>query len=284
MPMRPLNLLACSALLLVAVSASGQDAAKYFDGNCGMCHAIGGPPGGAPDLKDVTKRRDHRWLIRFILNPDEVAKADPDAAALVKQFDGMVMPTTDGATEPIVEALLKYIDAAGGAPAQAPAAAATMPPARTVTASDVANGRDLYEGRRRLAHRGPSCVSCHRLESIGGLGGGTLGPDLTRVDQRLGGTRGLTAWLGNPPTRVMRAVFRSQPLADDETFAIAAMLGDTSAREPAAAQSRARAFVATGVAGALMTLALMAMLWSRRLRAVRRPLVDAARRGRGDAR
>jgi mono/diheme cytochrome c family protein len=279
--MRPLNLLVCGALLLVAANASGQDAAKFFDDNCAMCHAIGGPPGGAPDLKDVTKRRDHRWLIRFILNPEETAKTDHDAAALVKQFDGMVMPTTDGATQPMAESLLEYIDAASGAPAQTPPTTTT--PARTATANDIAAGRDLYEGRRGLAHRGPSCVSCHRLESIGGLGGGTLGPDLTRVDQRLGGTRGLTAWLGNPRTRVMRAVFRNQPLAENETLSLAAMLGDTSSREPAA-RSRTSAFVATGAVGALVTLALMAVLWSRRLRAVRRPLVDAARRRRGDGR
>jgi mono/diheme cytochrome c family protein len=281
--MRPLSLLASSALLLVAVNASGQDAAKFFDDNCAMCHAIGGPPGGAPDLKGVTKRRDRSWLTRFILNPEDTAKADPDAAALVKQFDGMVMPTTDGATEPIVDALLTYIDAKSGT-APAPAAAAATTAARIATADDIVAGRELYEGRRRLAQRGPSCVSCHRLASIGGLGGGTLGPDLTRVDQRLGGTRGLTAWLGNPPTRMMRAVFRSEPLGDDETFAIAAMIGDAGSREQAAARSRTRAFVATGVAGALLTLALMAVLWSRRLRAVRRPLVDAARRGRGDDR
>src|SRR5579864_3473303 len=114
--MRPVGFLACTAaLLLGAPAASGQDAVKFFADNCGICHAIGGPPGGAPDLKDVTKRRDHAWLVRFILNPEQTAKTDPDAAALVKQYDGMVMPTTDGATPEIVEALLRYIDRADGA-------------------------------------------------------------------------------------------------------------------------------------------------------------------------
>lgn len=265
-------------LLLVALAgASGQEPAKYFEDNCGMCHAIGGPPGGAPDLNGVTARRDHAWLVRFILNPEQAAKSDPTAAALVKQYDGMVMPTTDGATPEIVEALLHYIDATGGAPAAAPAA-----PSRAVTAADIVAGRELYEGRRTLARRGPPCVSCHQLDSIAGLGGGTLGPDLTLAHERLGGVHGLTTWLGNPPTRVMRAVFRNRPLGSDETIAIAALLADRHARAPA--PSGTRRFVAMGLAGALAALTLMAVVWSRRLTGVRRPLVAASRTRAGDER
>lgn len=273
--MRPSRLLACLVILLIGVpSASGQAVEKFFEENCSMCHAIGGPPGGAPDLKDVTKRRDRAWLVRFILNPEETAKVDPDAAALVKQFDDMVMPAAEGATPETIEALLAYIErASGDVPSQAPSA----PPPRSVTAVDIATGRDLYDGRRTLARRGPSCVACHRSESIGGFGGGTLGPDLTGVHERLGGVRGLTAWLGNPPTRVMRTVFRNRPLEADETFAIAAMLGDTGARQVPAGRTRTAAFVAAGLTGALLTLMVMAIVWSRRLRSVRRPLVEAAR-------
>jgi hypothetical protein len=127
-------------------------------------------------------------------------------------------------------------------------------------------------------------VSCHRLESIGGFGGGTLGPDLTLVHQRLGGTQRVTAWLGKPPMPVMRALFRDRPLAADETFVIAALLADESARPPAPGATRTRAFVAAGTAGALLALLAMAVVWSGRLRAVRRPLVDAARHVAGDTR
>jgi mono/diheme cytochrome c family protein len=278
--MSALPLVLSGAILLSSASAaSAQDAAKFFDDNCGVCHAIGGPPGGAPDLRDITKRRDRRWLVQFILNPEAVAKTDATAAALVKQFDDNVMPTTDGATPELVEALLRYIDAqSGAAAASTPASAA---PPRVATQADLAVGRDLYDGRRRLAARGPSCVSCHHFAAVGGLGGGTLGPDLTRVRERLGGTRGLTAWLGNPPTRVMRAVFRLQPMADDEVFAIAAMLGE-SPLPPAAARGRTAAFVASGAAAALVALAAMAIVWSRRLRGVRRALVEAGRRSGGE--
>lgn len=269
------------ATLLVAAGASGQDAAKFFDDNCAPCHTIGGSPdGGAPDLKDVTKRRDRRWLVRFILDPEDLVKKDADAAALVKQYDGVVMPETDGLTPRRAEELLTYIEAASAGTPPAAATAAPALAARAPTPQDVASGRDFYDGRRRLARNGPSCASCHAVTPVGALGGARLGPDLTLVQQRLGGARGLTAWLGNPPTRVMRGVFRNQPLTDEERFALVAMLGDAGAGQPPPATSwRTPRFVAAGSGAALLALAAMAAIWGRRLRAVRGPLVRRARGG-----
>jgi mono/diheme cytochrome c family protein len=277
--MRVLRSIGCGAALIVfAASASGQQPAKYFEENCAVCHAIGGPPGAAPDLKNVTNRRAHTWLVRFILNPQAAAKADPEAAALVKEFDD-VMPATEGATPKLIDEILHYIE---GASRSAPAAPTSSD--RALTAADIAVGREIYQGRRTLAQRAPACVSCHRVGSIGGLGGGTLGPDLTLASQRLGGARGVTTWLSNPPTKVMRAVYRPQPLGDDERFALAAMLVDESTRAAATPASRNWAFMIVGAAGAMATLMLMALVWSRRLTAVRRPLVDAARKQAGDGR
>ena len=262
----------CVLLLCAAARAGAQEPAKYFEDNCAPCHAIGGPPGAAPDLKDVSKRRDHAWLVRFILDPEATSRTDATAAALVKQYDGAVMPATDGVTPELVDALLRYID--GGGTTAAPA----TPPKRQATAADVAAGREWYEGRRPLSNRGPSCVSCHRIESIGRFGGGTLGPDLTQAHRRLGGSAGLTKWLGSPPTRVMRAVFHSQPLTEEETFALGALLTDESARYAEVRGGPAVLFVASGAGGALAALGAMAAIWSRRLTSVRRQMVDAARK------
>lgn len=111
-----------------------------------------------------------------------------------------------------------------------------------------------------------------------------LGPDLTLVAKRLGGAHGVTTWLSNPPTTVMRAVYRPRPLGDDERFALAAMLVDESSQAAATPTARDWSFTILGAAGALATLTLMAFVWSRRMTAVRRPLVDAARRRPGDGR
>ena len=279
--MRLPPLLACVALL-VGVNASAQDAAKFFDDNCASCHAIGGPPGDAPDLKDVTKRRERSWLVRFILRPEETAEHDPAARQLLQKYDD-IMPDTEDATPETIEALLDYIDRASGAPAQ-PAGAPAAPPVRAATPADVTIGGDLYFGRRALAARGPSCVSCHQLASARALAGGTLGPDLSAVDRRLGGMQRVTAWLGKPPMPVMRALFRDRPLDPNETFALAALLADAGARQPGAAPARTRTFVAAGALGAVLGLLAMAVVWSGRLRSVRRPMVHGARRVGGDKR
>ena len=262
------------AVLLVAASVNAQEPAKYFDDNCAPCHAIGGPPGGAPDLKDVSKRRDHQWLVRFIRDPEGTSHSDPAAAALVKQYDGAVMPAAEGVTETFVEELLRYIDGR----AATPAAAAV--PQRIATAADVAAGREWYEGKRPLSRGGPACISCHHMASVGRLGGGTLGPDLTQVHRRLGGSAGVVKWLGNPPTRVMRAVFHVQPLSDEEAFTIAALLADESSRQTDAARAPGGIFLAGGVGTALVALVAMGTLGRHRLRSVRRPLVNGSARGR----
>jgi mono/diheme cytochrome c family protein len=269
------RLLVCVAVLLGAARVAAQEPAKFFDDNCSPCHAIGGPPGAAPDLKDISKRREHAWLVQFILNPEEAARTDAAAAALVKQYDGVMMPHTDGATPETIDALLRYIDASSGAPA---AAAAAPVVARVATASDVDAGRAWYEGRQRLARGGPACAGCHRLESLPRLGGGSLGPDLTQAARRLGGTAGLNKWLGNPPTRVMRALFRDRPLNDDEALALAAVLAAEGEHAGAAAPRRTGWFAASGAAVALVALGGMAAIWSRRLRSVRRRMVAAARK------
>lgn len=269
--MAAVRLTLCAALL-VATAANAQEPAKYFADNCAPCHAIGGPPGAAPDLKDVSKRRDRQWLVRFILNPEGMSHADAAAAALVKQYDGAIMPAAEAVTPAFIEDLLRFIDGGAAAP-DTP----TLPQ-RAATAADVAAGRDRYEGKRPLSRGGPPCVSCHHIESIGRLGGGTLGPDLTQAHRRLGGSSGIAKWLGNPPTRVMRSVFHLQPLSDEEAFTIAALLADESSRQTDAARAPGRIFLAGGAGIALVALASMGTVWRRRLTSVRRPLV--ARGGR----
>jgi cytochrome c2 len=262
------------AVLLVTAAANAQEPAKYFEDNCAPCHAIGGPPGAAPDLKDVSKRHDRQWLVRFILDPEGMSHADVAAAALVKQYDGAIMPAVGGVSATFVDELLRYIDGRAAVP-EAPAV-----PQRTATAADVIAGREWYEGKRPLSRGGPPCVSCHHIESIGRLGGGTLGPDLTQAHRRLGGGTAVAKWLGNPPTRVMRAVFHVQPLSDEEAFTIAALLADESSRQTNAARAPGAVFLAGGVGTALVALASMGTVWRRRLKSVRRPLLAASRSGR----
>lgn len=263
--MRARRLAAYSIVVLLhPVIAAGQAGRQFYEDRCAMCHSIGGEPAAGPDLKDIASRRDREWLLRFILDPESAAKTDRDAAALVKQFDN-AMPATEGASRAELEAVLDYIAAQSAAGAAAPPAAIT---------GDPAVGRELYAGRRGLANGAPACTACHRLDDIGG---GALGPDLTGVHRRLGGARGLAAWMGNPPTPVMRAVYRTAPLTTEEAHALAALLADAPARPPA--PRRMPAVLGAGAGGAALGLIVFAVAWSRRFRGVRRPMLARAAGG-----
>ncbi|MHB8953702.1 MAG: RrF2 family transcriptional regulator [Pirellulaceae bacterium] len=55
------------------------------------------------------------------------------------------------------------------------------------TEQDIALGRQYVMGTTRLSNGVASCFSCHSVQGTRALGGWRLGPDLSRVYQRLGG-------------------------------------------------------------------------------------------------
>jgi hypothetical protein len=84
------------------------------------------------------------------------------------------------------------------------------------------------------------------------------------------------AWLGGTPTPMMRAVYHAAPLTREEARALTAFLEDSAARG-GAPSSHFYTFVLGGFGGAAAVLALLGVVWAKRFRAVRRPLVDAVR-------
>jgi protein SCO1/2 len=64
------------------------DAGQYlFAKECAACHTIGQGDKIGPDLKNVTRRQDRKWLDRFIREPDKMRdEGDPTAVALAKRF------------------------------------------------------------------------------------------------------------------------------------------------------------------------------------------------------
>ena len=266
--------LALSAAVSASLLArSAQDPAVFYEDNCASCHTIGGGAIGGPDLKGVTARRDREWLIHFMLEPETFAD-DPAVKQMIKEADGVEMGATEGLTRPLAEALLALIEQRSGAEA-APAVAE-----RRVTDADEALGRALFSGQTQLAASHTPCVSCHTAGDGLMRNGGRLGPDLALVHDRLGGHRGLMAWLTAPPTPMMRALYRHAPLTGDEAHAVAAFLAVPHHQAPAAPRRIPR-FAGVGVVGALLFMRAIAIVWSGRFRAVRRRLVDRPRRSGG---
>jgi hypothetical protein len=148
---------------------------------------------------------------------------------------------------------------------------------RPFTPEDVAQGREMFLGRVELLNGGAPCLSCHTVEGLGGLGGGRLGPDLTKVFERYEDRKKLGAWLSAPATPTMLPTFRDRALTGEEILPLVAFFQDAAARAEADVGPAALVFVLLGVGGAVGVLLAMNYVWRGRFRAVRAPRVAPAR-------
>lgn len=275
---RSLAFAAAAAALGAPLHAGAQDAVAFFQRSCTACHTIGGGRRVGPDLKGVTGRKDRAWLVHFITDPAGVlASGDPYALKLKQEMNGAVMTPVPGMTPAVAESLLDYIQSQSGT-AVVKAGTPSEPP---VSSAESALGRDLFTGLRPLSGGGPPCLSCHGAGALSGLGGGLLGPDLTGVATRLGGGAGLSAWLRSPPTPTMRTVFGKKPLTAVEVVALSALLRQLDAAGDHPPSPLKGHLLLGGAGGATVLFLFFGWAWRGRLRAVRRPMVDA--RGKGDS-
>lgn len=271
-----LTALAVALLAASAPGASAQDAASFFRQNCASCHTIGGGRLTGPDLKDVTARKDRAWLTSFMASPSRaIDSGDPYAQQLLQEARGVVMPDVVGLTPQLAGALLDLIEAESASPKSQ--FAGVQVSTRPFTAADIARGRAIFRGDLRLAAGGPSCLSCHTVGGLGGLGGGQLAPDLTKVYERLQGRQGLATWLNAPPTPTMRALFAGRQLADPELQGLVAYFEDAARQGGQDTRAGGLAFALIGLGAAAAGLVLLNAAWPARFVSVRRALVERSR-------
>ena len=263
---------AWTATPLGAQDAPSEETIDFFQTNCASCHTIGGGRLTGPDLKGVTERQERDWLVNFILDPKSVLDSgDPYAQELLKEARGVPMPTIPGLSRERAGKLIDLIQAESAL--EKSRFAGVQLSDRPLTDADVERGRRLFIGGEQFMEGAPACVSCHTLGSIGGLGGGRLGPDLTGAFARLEGRRGLGAWLASPPSKVMQPLFSERPLDSEEILALIAYLRDSATHPEASQGSGNMTFVLAGIGVAAVFMVAFDVLWRRRFRAVRRPLV-----------
>ncbi len=268
-----------AAVVFLPGPARAQETAAFFKHNCSSCHTIGGGRLTGPDLKDVTKERDREWFITFILNPKQVIDGGDDyAKRLADDSKGVVMPTIFGMTRQKAEALLDLIEEESKK--ERSAFAGVQISDQPFTQADVDMGRDIFMGYARLQSGGPACISCHSANGAGTLGGGRLGPDLTRIFGQHG-RKGLAAWLSAPATPTMQPVFMATPLTADEILPLVAYFEHTAKEGQPGGAAAPLNFFLLGLGGAAGGLVAFDAVWRRRLRGVRRPLVhpEDPRRG-----
>jgi mono/diheme cytochrome c family protein len=275
----PIVIAALSALLLCGSTITwAQDAAAFFKQNCTSCHTIGGGRLTGPDLKDVTIRKDRAWFVQFLQSPKSmIDSGDPYAVKLQQEARGVVMPNIAGMTQQQAQALLDMISAESKLPRSQFAGMQISD--RPLTAQDVTKGKQIFLGEQQLSGGGPACISCHTVKGLTLLGGGRLGPDLTRVYERLQGRKGLAAWLSSPASPTMSPVFKDHAIQPDEILSLVALFEDSAKKGGQDDTTSLLNFFLLGVGGMVLGLISLDTLWKTRFRGVRRSMVHKDDRG-----
>jgi len=256
-----------------ASSASGTTGANpdlmpgavIFSQRCSTCHNIGSGPKIGPDLLGVTARRTKGWIAKFVRDPGAaIDGGDPIARELAARFAGIRMPAQP-LTDDELEQVLAYFAACATRGSCLPVA--TGPKWGTdATEDEIARGRDLFIGRRRLQRGGAPCFACHNARSATGneglMGGGTLGPDLTFAYARMG-EKGLAPALDQMATPVMSAVYGACRLDADEQYALKGYLAHLA--RDGTTPPRERDFFLLGLEGTALVLGLVTLSsWRKR--------------------
>jgi mono/diheme cytochrome c family protein len=253
-------------------SAYSQDAINFFKQNCQGCHTIGGGQLVGPDLKNVSKRQERKWLLEFIQDPQAVIDSgDTYAAKLVRESGGKVMSRSPGMNKSMASALLNLIDSESLL--KKSNFKGVQVSERPFVPEDVQAGRNLFLGKTPFSNGGAACNSCHTVNKLNLLYGGTLGPDLSRVFGRLGGRKSLSGWLVAPGSATMTPIYKDHALKSDEILSLVAFFKKCS-EYGGEDQSASRAnFTLLGLLGAGLLLGLFDYLWRNRFRGVRKNLV-----------
>jgi mono/diheme cytochrome c family protein len=110
---------------------------------------------------------------------------------------------------------------AGAQPPPNPAGALPVQP----TSDQIAQGRQFFDGSRPLSRGGPACSTCHAAATVQAAGG-TMGPDLSGVTQRIG-REGLASALQTLYFPTMYPLYAVHQLTPEEQTAIGAFLEST---------------------------------------------------------
>ncbi len=273
-------LLFTSAAWATSLRQSAEEGERIFQQQCAGCHTIGGGRLVGPDLQGITSKRDRDWLVAFIRDPNAMFASDPDAKALLDEYQ-VPMPSM-GLTDEEIQAVLAYLESTAAAPQQEQGgeeATATPPPSSAaetpapLTKGDPNWGQRLFTGEEPLENGGTACVACHSVAGIGPLGGGTMGPDLTHVFSRYGGEKGLASALATLPFPVMREIYADHPLSPEEQAHLLAFFERADAGQPATT-TLTLVFTGIGVVGMVVLFGVLLIGWPRQ----RESLSDQLRR------
>lgn len=256
-----INILLWLVVFLGAGHAIGQEGEQLYKKYCASCHTIGGGKLVGPDLAGITSRQKPDWIKRFVTSSADMVKSgDPAAIAIAKEYNNMVMPPFAG-TGSELSTLMTFLESTGNTVRGATKDTFLL----AAGESNVSRGRDLFTGLTRLSGSGPSCIACHSVQGVGGVGG-TLAKSLNLSWFTLRGA-GIRSMMQSPAFPAMVNAYGAHPLTDGEIYDIAAFLRSNSQAFAAGRDAGVSSpFFLAGMAGFAGGILLLWMLWRMRKR------------------
>ena len=145
---------------------------------------------------------------------------------------------------------------------------------------DPLRGEALYVGTVSFSAGGAPCLACHGIagHELGRAAGASYGPDLTAIYEDYG-EEGVLGVLEDLSFESMVAIYENRPLTDTERADLVAFLGTVASGVAPDIGSDLALHVVVVTA---LFMFLIGVLGWRRLQGVRQPLVERARRGKGE--
>ncbi len=263
----------CKPSQAFSQSALIEKGNQIYNTRCAPCHTIGGGKKVGPDLQGVTQIRPKSWLESFISNPGSMFNAnEPVAAGLLKEYK-IKMPNLALSTDD-VNAVIAFLETQKVTTSALPEPLATTKPLAEAPSGNPETGNELFFGRIAFKNNGPPCMACHSVTGIHILGGGSLGPDLTRVYGVYG--TGIVSVLTDIPFPTMRPLFENHPLTTGEKKDIEAFFEKKSTLQPKNYMSR---IVVTAITGFIVLMIITMLIGRNRLVTVRKALVERTHQG-----
>lgn len=259
--MRVFLVLLC--LFFLSPNLFSIEPAEYFTKKCMSCHTVGQGDDVGPDLKGITKKRDKKWLIRFIQESQSmIEEGDPISNELFEKYKRKKMPDHE-LDDDEVEELLAYIESG-----KVKDAVADMRSALDANPFEIQKGKDLFTGKVKLSKGGPSCFTCHEAGNLGVLGGGSLGPDLTHAYTSYN-DKGLSKVITKINFPTMIKVYKKRGLTEEEAYQIKSFLWSVD-RQENEDHGNEKKFFFLGLIGFLLILGALDLLWKKRTKKSRR--------------
>ena len=221
---------------------SDDQSAKLFNQKCSGCHTIGKGTLVGPDLAGVSG-----W------NAQELAGS-------VKRMEKMIGPLTDDEVKGLVE-FLKDSKVNDRLKQQEEK---VLAPSLSKDSGSAKLGAELFMGQKSFANGGMACNACHQVNGQGG----TMGPDLTLISDKMGDNALLSA-CEQASFKVMKAVYRNHQITREESLHLVKFFNEAKHSKEKAAEQPVSWFAAIA---SFIAIALVSFGYRKRNTSVRAKL------------